>query len=79
LNGGGEGYPARINGEQPMGIEVGGIFGLILLVLNIWAIVHIVQSAATTGEKVIWIVVIILLPLIGFIIWFFVGPRHRRV
>ncbi len=58
-----------------MGIEVGGIFGLIILVLDIWAIVNVVGSAATTGAKVLWVVIILLLPLLGLILWFFLGPK----
>ena len=58
-----------------MGIEVGGLFGLILLVLDVWAIVKILQSNAGTGSKVIWVVVILLLPLVGLIVWFLLGPR----
>lgn len=58
-----------------MGIEVGGFFGLILLILNVWAIVKVVQSAAGTGSKVLWIVLILLLPLLGLILWFFLGPK----
>ena len=58
-----------------MGIEVGGIFGFLLLVACIWAIVKTVQSSASTGAKVFWIVLILFLPLLGFIIWLFAGPR----
>mgnify|MGYP000675236830 CR=1 FL=1 len=58
-----------------MGIEVGGIFGLILLVADVWAIVKTVQSGASTGAKVIWIVVILLLPLLGLILWLLFGPK----
>lgn len=58
-----------------MGIEVGGIFGLLLLIADIWAIVSTIQSSAGTGAKVLWIVVIILLPLLGFILWLLFGPK----
>ena len=58
-----------------MGIEVGGLFGLLLLVADIWAIVKTVQSGASTGAKVFWIVLILILPLLGLIIWLFAGPR----
>ncbi len=58
-----------------MGIEVGGIFGLLLLVLNIWAIVKTVQSGASTGAKVVWIVVILIFPLVGFLAWLLFGPK----
>ncbi|MGD1876949.1 MAG: PLDc N-terminal domain-containing protein [Kiloniellaceae bacterium] len=58
-----------------MGIEVGGLFGLLLLIANIWAIVKTVQSRASTGAKVFWIVLILILPLLGFIIWLLFGPK----
>lgn len=57
-----------------MGIEVSGLFGLILLVLDVWAIVKTLQSGAGTGSKVVWVVVILLLPLLGFIVWLLFGP-----
>jgi hypothetical protein len=58
-----------------MGIEVGGLFGLIILALDIWAILSIVSSGASTGSKVLWIVVILLLPLVGLIVWWLFGPK----
>jgi len=58
-----------------MGIEVTGFFGLILLVLNIWAIIKIADSSAGAGAKALWIVAIIILPVLGLIIWFFFGPK----
>ncbi|MEI4194240.1 PLDc N-terminal domain-containing protein [Roseovarius sp. E0-M6] len=56
-------------------LEVSGIGGLILLVLDIWAIVSIVGSSVSTGKKVLWVLLVILLPLLGFIIWLIAGPR----
>lgn len=61
-----------------MGIEVGGVLGLIILIADIWAIVNTVGSRASTGAKVIWILVILILPLLGFIIWLIAGPRSSR-
>ncbi|AGA89214.1 hypothetical protein Thimo_0345 [Thioflavicoccus mobilis 8321] len=58
-----------------MSIEVGGLFGLLLLVLIVYAIVKTTQSAADTGTKVLWIVLILLLPVIGLILWALFGPR----
>jgi hypothetical protein len=57
-----------------MSIEVGGLLGLIHLILTVYAIVKIVQSRAGTGSKVIWIVLILLLPVLGLILWFLFGP-----
>ena len=58
-----------------MGLEVGGVIGLIVLIANIWAIIKTVQSNASTGSKVLWVVIILLLPVLGFIIWLLAGPR----
>lgn len=51
------------------------IFGIIVLILDIWAIVNVFGSTASTGAKVLWILLILILPIVGFIIWFFAGPR----
>ncbi|MCP5420675.1 MAG: PLDc N-terminal domain-containing protein [Gammaproteobacteria bacterium] len=56
-------------------INVSGVFSLLVLVADIWAIISTVQSSATTGRKVLWVVLILLLPLLGVILWFFLGPR----
>ncbi|MBL28615.1 MAG: hypothetical protein CMM50_13800 [Rhodospirillaceae bacterium] len=58
-----------------MGIEIGGIFGLLLLIGDVYAIVKTVGSNASTGGKVFWVVLILLLPFLGFILWLFLGPR----
>lgn len=60
-----------------MGIEVGGILGLLILIADIWAIVNVFQSPVSTGNKVFWIVLILILPVLGLIIWFFAGPRGK--
>ncbi len=58
-----------------MGVEVGGLLGLIILVLDVYAIVRVIGSGATTGAKVLWIVVILVLPVLGLILWALFGPR----
>jgi hypothetical protein len=60
-----------------MNVQVNGIGGLLVLVADIWAIVNIFQSSASTGKKVGWTVLVILLPVLGFLIWLFAGPRGR--
>jgi hypothetical protein len=61
-----------------MGIEVGGILGLVILIADVWAIVNVIGSPASTGAKVIWTVVILLLPVLGLIVWLLAGPRSAR-
>jgi hypothetical protein len=57
----------------------GGLWGLIVLVADVWALVNILQSGADTGTKVLWTVLVIFLPVLGFILWYFIGPKTRRV
>ena len=54
------------------------LWGALVLIADIWAIVNILQSGADTGKKVLWTVVVILLPVLGFMLWFFLGPRTGR-
>ncbi len=61
-----------------LGIEIGGLLGLIHLALVIWALVSIFGSDASTGGKVLWILFILVFPLIGFIVWLLFGPRANR-
>ena len=56
----------------------GGLFGIVMLVLDIWAIVNVVQSTSDTPKKVGWIVLIVVLPVAGFVIWAFAGPREKK-
>ena len=55
-----------------------GLGSLIILIADVWAIVNIFQSAADTGRKVLWTVLVILLPVLGFILWYFLGPKTGR-
>ena len=54
-----------------------GLLGLIHLGLVIWALVSIVQSHRGTGNKVLWILLVVVFPLVGFLIWLLFGPRGR--
>jgi len=54
------------------------LWGIIVLVADIWAIVNILQSSADTGRKVIWTLIVLILPVLGFILWFLFGPKTGR-
>lgn len=58
-------------------MDVTGIVGLVVLVLAIYAIVMILQSSAKTLEKVLWSLLVLVLPLIGLVIWYFAGPGKK--
>jgi len=56
----------------------GGLIGLLILIGDIWAIINILQSNAGMGAKLLWILLVVLLPLLGLIIWFVAGPRGGK-
>jgi hypothetical protein len=70
-----DGADADCGGKHVMGIEVGGLIGLVILVADLWAILNVFQSSATMLAKLVWILLILLLPVIGFIAWLIAGPR----
>ena len=53
-----------------------GIVGLIVLILDIIAIVNIVQSGMTAAAKIVWVLIVLLLPVIGMILWFLIGSKR---
>ncbi|MDF2490084.1 MAG: hypothetical protein K0S77_2706 [Pseudomonas sp.] len=58
-----------------MGSTFNGLVGLIILALDIWAILNVIKSSVGLGAKVLWILLVLLLPVIGLIIWAIAGPR----
>ena len=59
-------------------MEVNGIFALIILFFDIYAILKIAQSSESAGLKAVWIVAVLLLPVVGLIIWAIFGPGRRN-
>jgi hypothetical protein len=57
-----------------MGLEI-GLFGLLVLIADVYAVVKTFQSGASTGAKVVWIVLIIVFPVVGFLGWLLFGPK----
>ncbi|HTS18273.1 MAG TPA: PLDc N-terminal domain-containing protein [Verrucomicrobiae bacterium] len=49
------------------------LLGLIVLVLDIIAIVDAAKSSADIGKKVLWILLILLLPFFGMLLYFLLG------
>jgi hypothetical protein len=64
---------------------IGGVFGLFALLIGaalslagfafwLWMLIHaITNKGLGDGEKIVWVLVIIFLPFIGSIIYFFIG------
>ena len=56
-----------------------GLMGLIILIADIYAIMQVLGSGASTGTKLLWILLILFLPVVGLIIWLLAGPGNRRI
>ena len=51
------------------------LIGILILIADIWGILNVVQSSASTGKKILWILVILVFPVVGLIIWYLAGPK----
>ena len=54
------------------------LFALVIFALDIWAIASIFNSKVETAQKVLWIALVLFLPVIGLLIWYFAGPKPTR-
>lgn len=54
-----------------------GILGILVLIADIYAIIKILQSSASGLKKLIWVLIVLILPVIGLILWFFAGPGGK--
>jgi len=52
-----------------------GLIGLIILILDVVAVLDVVKSSATGGKKALWIILILVLPVLGMILYFLVGKK----
>jgi succinate dehydrogenase/fumarate reductase cytochrome b subunit len=68
----------KIRSMTSMDFGFHGLLGLLILAGDIWAIINILQSSASNEKKILWVVVVALLPLIGLILWYFMGPRTGK-
>lgn len=54
-------------------VEGYGLIGLVILVLDIIAIISVLTGGGSVGYKLLWILLILLLPVIGMILYFLLG------
>ena len=51
------------------------LFGLVILVLDIWAIIQIVSGKDENVKKLLWVLLILLLPVVGLLLWYFLAKK----
>ena len=52
------------------------VLGLVVLVLDIIAIIDVLKSSMATGKKVLWIILIVILPFVGMLLYFLIGKKQ---
>ncbi len=55
-------------------MEISGILGFLILIADIYAVLQIAQSSSSNGKKALWIAIVIVLPVLGLILWYLMGP-----
>ncbi|RPJ13685.1 MAG: hypothetical protein EHM37_06965 [Deltaproteobacteria bacterium] len=60
-----------------MTMELTGVGALLILIPDVYVIVMIFQSSAKNIEKLLWFLVVLILPLIGIIVWYLAGPGRK--
>ncbi len=57
------------------------VLGTVVIVLDVVAIISILFGSASIGHKVFWILVVLVFPLVGMIIYYLVGrsPRDAQI
>lgn len=51
------------------------VFGVVVLLLDVWAIINVLGSNNSALSKAGWTIGIIILPVLGFVVWYFAGPK----
>ncbi len=59
-------------------IEYLGLWILLALTLNMWALLSVLGSSARFGSKAMWAVPLLCLPGLGFLVRFLIGPRSVK-
>ena len=54
---------------------MGGIIGLIVLILDVITIIDVVKSSMENGKKILWVLLIVILPVVGLILYYLMGKK----
>lgn len=69
--------------EAARGVVAGSVAlyaigGIILFLLVIFALVDIVKSSAPTSKKLLWVLIILIIPFVGAILYFLMGREGAK-
>jgi len=52
-----------------------GLLGIVVLVLDIIAILDCVKSSKSSGQKALWVIIILVLPVVGLVLYYVIGKK----
>jgi len=52
-----------------------GILSIAILLADLWALYEVLRSDENYVTKGLWAVLIVLLPIVGLILWYLMGPK----
>lgn len=53
------------------------ILSIAILIADLWALYELLRSNESALVKALWAVLIVMLPIIGVILWFLMGPKSE--
>ncbi len=53
------------------------VIGFLLFILWLWALIDLLRSEFGGYNKIIWLLVVILLPVVGLILYFLIGRNQK--
>lgn len=56
---------------------MGRLIGLLIFVIDVIVIIDILRSNKDSEKKIIWIIAVVLLPVLGPVLWYFMGRENR--
>jgi hypothetical protein len=66
------GRSARVERKEA---QMGILIGLVVFVLDVIAIIDALKGPLSGGKKALWIIVIIVFPILGMILYFLLGRQ----
>lgn len=55
---------------------MGRLISIIILIIDVFVILDIIRSNKDTEKKVLWIIAVIFLPILGPILYYFIGKKQ---
>lgn len=65
------------HGDLKIEFQIGGILGLLILILDIWAIIKICRSGRAAITIALWSLLIVFFPVFGLLLWLCCGPSDE--